>query len=178
MGASAGAGWGACWPGAALGWPFWGGVRSIYDFDGKTAGKRAQVLIFSPFLPSCFSPPSSDVLAVSGWLCLFDLGGQVDGIGAACPSGRGAGRVVRLLRHGAGLAALVPCLLPVSPAGRAGAVCAGAGAGAGHGRRSQAKRLANQQNAQRFNKKCSIMTKMMGCILYFLRYKYVCFGIK
>ena len=83
MGASAGAGWGACWPGAALGWPFWGGVRSIYDFDGKTAGKRAQVLIFSPFLPSCFSSPSSDVLAVSVWLCLFDLGGQVDGIGAA-----------------------------------------------------------------------------------------------
>lgn len=157
-----------------LGWPFGGGVRSIYDFDGKTAGKRAQVLIFSPFLPSCSSPPSSDVLAVSGWLCLFDLGGQVDGIGAACPSGRGAGRVVRLLRHGAGLAALVPCLLSVSPAGRAGAVCAGAG----HGRRSQAKRLANQQNAQRFNKRCSIMTKMMGCILYFLRYKYVCFGIK
>lgn len=180
MGASAGAGWGACWPGAVLGWPFGGGVRSIYDFDGKTAGKRAQVLIFSPFLPSCSSPPSSDVLAVSCWLCLFDLGGQAGGIGAAggvsvwpwCWACRA------LLRHGAGLAALVPCLLSVSPAGRAGAVCAGAGAGAGHGRRSQAKRLANQQNAQRFNKKCSIMTKMMGCILYFLRYKYVCFGVK
>ena len=84
--------------GAVLGWPFWGGVRSIYDFDGKTAGKRAQVLIYSPFLPSCSSSPSSDVLTVSGWLWLFDLGGQVDGIGAACPSGRGAGRVVRLLR--------------------------------------------------------------------------------
>lgn len=173
LGASAGAGWGACWPGAVLGWPFWGGVRSIYDFDGKTAGKRAQVLIFLPFLPSC-SSPSSDVLAVSGWLCLFDLGGQVDGIGAAYPSGRGAGRVVRLLRQAAGLAALVPCLLSVSPAGRAGAVCAGAG----HGRGSQAKRLANRQNTQRFNKKCSIMTKMMGCILHFLRYKYVCFGVK
>lgn len=174
LGASAGAGWGACWPGAVLGWPFGGGVRSIYDFDGKTAGKRAQVLIFSPFLPSCFSSPSSDVLAFSCWLCLFDLGGQADGIGAAGPSGRGAGRVVRLLRQAAGLAALVPCLLSVSPAGRAGAVCAGAG----HGRRSQANRLANRQNAQRFNKKCSIMTKMMGCILYFLRYKYVCFGVK
>ena len=134
LGASAGAGWGACWPGAVLGWPFGGGVRSIYDFDGKTAGKRAQVLIFSPFLPSCSSSPSSDVLAFSGWLYLFDLGGQVDGIGAAYPSGRGAGRVVRLLRQAAGLAALVPCLLSVSPAGRAGAVCAGAGAGAGHGR--------------------------------------------
>lgn len=39
----------------------WGGVRSIYDFDGKTAGKRAQVLIFSPFLASC-----SSLLAVLG----------------------------------------------------------------------------------------------------------------
>lgn len=83
LGASAGAGWGACWPWAVLGWPFGGGVRSIYDFDGKTAGKRAQVLIFSPFLPSCSSSPSSDVLAFSGWLCLFDLGGQVDGISRA-----------------------------------------------------------------------------------------------
>lgn len=27
-------------------------------------------------------------------------------------------------------------------------------------------------------KKCSIMTKMMGCILYFLRCKYACFGVK
>ena len=79
-----------------------------------------------------------------------------------------------LLRHGAGLAALVPCLLSVSPAGRAGAVCAGAG----HGRRSQANRLANQQNAQRFNKKCSIMTKIIPCILCFLRCKYACFGVK
>ena len=180
MGASAGAGWGACWPGAVLGWPFWGGVRSIYDFDGKTAGKRAQVLIFSPFLPSCPSSPSSDVLAFSCWLCLFDLGGQAGGIGAAggVSIWPGCWACRALLRYGAGLAALVPCLLAVSPAGRAGAVCAGAGAGAGHGRRSQANRLANQQNAQRFNKKCSITTKMMGCILYFLRYKYVCFGVK
>lgn len=180
LGASAGAGWGACWPGAVLGWPFWGGVRSIYDFDGKTAGKRAQVLIFSPFLPSCPSSPSSDVLAFSCWLCLFDLGGQAGGIGAAGGVSvwpwRWACRA--LLRHGAGLAALVPCLLSVSPAGRAGAVCAGAGAGAGHGRRFQANRLANRQNAQRFNKKCSIMTKMMGCILYYLRCKYACFGVK
>lgn len=36
----------------------------------------------------------------SCWLCLFDLGGQVDGIGAAYPSGRGAGRVV--LSYGMG----------------------------------------------------------------------------
>lgn len=156
--------------------PFWGGVRSIYDFDGKTAGKRAQVLIFSPFLPSCSSSPSSDVLAFSCWLCLFDLGGQAGGIGAA-----GGVSVwpwcwacCALLRHGAGLAALVPCLLSVSPAGRAGVVCAGAG----HGRRSQAKWFANRQNAQRFNKKCSIMTKIMPCILCFLRCKYACFGVK
>lgn len=54
------------------------------------------------------------------------------------------------------------------------AVCAGAG----HGRRSQANRLANRQNAQRFNKKCSIMTKIMLCILCFLRCKYACFGVK
>ena len=154
----------------------WGGVRSIYDFDGKTAGKRAQVLIFSPFLPSCFSSPSSDVLAFSCWLCLFDLGGQAGGIGAAggVSVWPGCWACRALLRHGAGLAALVPCLLSLSPAGRAGAVCAGAG----HGRQSQANQLANQQNAQRFNKKCSIMTKIMPCILCFLRCKYACFGVK
>lgn len=83
-----------------------------------------------------------------------------------------------LLWQAAGLAALVPCLLSVSPAGRAGAVCAGAGAGAEHGRRSQASRLANRQNAQRFNKKCSIMTKIMPCISCFLRCKYAYFGVK
>lgn len=163
------AGLGRCWAGR-LG----GGVRSIYDFDGKTAGKRAQVLIFSPFLPSCSSSPSSDVLAVPGWLCLFDLGGQIDGIGGGVSVWPGCWACRALLRHGAGLAALVPCLLSVSPAGRAGAVCAGAG----HGRRFQANRLANQQNAQRFNKKSSIMTKIMPCILYFLRCKYACFGVK
>lgn len=166
------------WGGAGL--AVWGGVRSIYDFDGKTAGKRAQVLIFSPFLPSCSSSPSSDVLAFSCWLCLFDLGGQAGGIGAAggVSVWPGCWACRALLRHGAGLAALVPCLLSVSPAGRAGAVCAGAGAGAGHGRRFQAKRLANRQNAQRFNKKCSIMTKIISCILCFLRCKYACFGVK
>lgn len=104
------AGLGRCWAGR-LG----GGVRSIYDFDGKTTGKRAQVLIFSPFLPSCSSPPSSDVLAVSGWLCLFDLGGQVDGIGAARPSGRGAGRVVLSCGMGQGwpLSCRVCCPSPL-----------------------------------------------------------------
>lgn len=175
------AGGGACWPAALA--PVGlasGGVRCLYDLGGNSAGKRAQVLTFSPFLPSCPSSPSSDVLAFSCWLCLFDLGGQVDGIGAAggVSVWPGFWACRALLRHGAGLAALVPCLLPVSPAGRAGAVRAGAGAGAGHGRRSQANRLANRQNAQRFNKKCSIMTKIMPCILYFLRCKYACFGVK
>ena len=116
----------------------------------------------------------------SCWLCLFDLGGQAGGIGAAggVSIWPGCWACRALLRHGAGLAALVPCLLSVSPAGRAGAVCAGAGAGAGHGRRSQANRLANRQNAQRFNKKCSIMTKIMPCISCFLRCKYAYFGVK
>lgn len=114
----------------------------------------------------------------SCWLCLFDLGGQAGSIGAAggVSIWPGCWACRALLRHGAGLAALVPCLLSVSPAGRAGAVCAGAGAG--HGRRSQANRLANRQNAQRFNKKCSIMTKIMPCISCFLRCKYACFGVK
>lgn len=169
---------------AGLGW-CWAGrlrrVRSIYDFDGKTAGKRAQVLIFSPFLASCSS--LSLPLRMSSrscWLCLFDLGGQAGSIGAAggVSIWPGCWACRALLRHGAGLAALVPCLLSVSPAGRAGAVCAGAGAGAGHGRRSQANRLANRQNAQRFNKKCSIMTKIMPCISCFLRCKYAYFGVK
>lgn len=166
------AGLGRCWAGRL------GAGFGLYDFDGKTAGKRAQVLIFSPFLPSCFSSPSSDVLAFSCWLCLFDLGGQAGGIGAAggVSVWPGCWACRALLRHGAGLAALVPCLLSVSPAGRAGAVCAGAGAG--HGRRSQANRLANRQNAQRFNKKCSIMTKIISCILCFLRCKYACFCVK
>lgn len=174
LGASAGAGWGACWPEAVLGWPFGGGVRSIYDFDGKTTGKRAQVLIFSPFLPSCFSSPSSDVLAFSCWLCLFDLGGQAGGVSVwpwcwACRASPAAwGRVGRSRAVSVARLPCWPCW---------GSLC-GRWGWAGHGLRSQAKRLANQQNAQRFNKKCSIMTKMMGCILYFLRYKYVCFGVK
>lgn len=162
-------------------WPLSGwlraGVRCLYDLGGNSAGKRAQVLIFfalSPFALSLSSP--LDVLAFSCWLCLFDLGGQAGGIGAAggVSVWPGFWACRALLRHGAGLAALVPCLLSVSPAGRAGAVCAGAG----HGRRSQANRLANWQNAQRFNKKCSIMTKIMPCILCFLRCKYACFGVK
>lgn len=148
-----------------LGWPFWGGVRSIYDFDCKTAGKRAQVLIFSPFLASC-SSLSSDVLA-------FLLALSVRS-GRASWQHRGGGRRVHLA---GGLG--VSC----SPtawgrAGRSRAVSVVRLPCWPYGRRSQANRLANQQNAQRFNKKCSIMTKIMDSILYFLRYKYVCFGVK
>lgn len=169
------AGLGRCWAGR-----FGAGFGLYMTLTAKRQASGRKSSFFSPFLPSCFSSPSSDVLAVSGWLCLFDLGGQAGSIGAAggVSIWPGCWACRALLRHGAGLAALVPCLLSVSPTGRAGAVCAGAGAGAGHGRRSQAKRLANRQNAQRFNKKCSIMTKIMPCILCFLRCKYACFGVK
>lgn len=163
------AGLGRCWAGR-LGAGF--GLYMTLTAKRQASGRKSSS--FRPFSLRALLFPSSDVLAVSGWLCLFDLGGQVDGIGGGVSVWPGCWACRALLRHGAGLAALVPCLLSLSPAGRAGAVCAGAG----HGRRSQADRLANRQNAQRFNKKCSIMTKMMGCILYFLRYKYVCFDVK
>lgn len=159
-----------------LGW-LRAGVRCLYDLGGNSAGKRAQVLIFSPFLPSCSSSPSSDVLAFSCWLCLFDLGGQVDGIGAAGGGvsiwpGCWACRASPAVGGRAGRSRAVSAVrLPCWPCW---AVCAGAG----HGRRSQANRLATRQNAQRFNKKCSIMTKIMPCILCFLRCKYACFGVK
>lgn len=63
----------------------------------QASGRKSSFFFaLSPFALSLSSP--LDVLAFSCWLCLFDLGGQAGGIGAACPSGRGAGRVVRLLR--------------------------------------------------------------------------------
>lgn len=51
----------------------------------------------------------------SCWLCLFDLGGQAGGIGAACPSGRGAGRVVLSCGMGQGwpLSCRVCCPSPL-----------------------------------------------------------------
>lgn len=162
-------------------WPLSGWLRAGFDAFmtwatiRQVSGRKSSFFFaLSPFALSLSSP--LDVLAFSCWLCLFDLGGQAGGIGAAggVSVWPGFWACRALLRHGAGLAALVPCLLSVSPAGRAGAVCAGAG----HGRRSQANRLANWQNAQRFNKKCSIMTKIMPCILCFLRCKYACFGVK
>lgn len=168
------AGLGRCWVGR-LGRGF--GLYMTLTAKRQASGRKSSS--FRPFSLRALLLPLR-MSSRSCWLCLFDLGGQAGGIGAAGGvsvwSGCWACRA--LLRHGAGLAALVPCLLAVSPAGRAGAVCAGAGAGAGHGRRSQAKRLANRQNAQRFNKKCSIMTKIMPCISCFLRCKYAYFGVK
>lgn len=168
LGASAGAGWGACWPGAVLGWPFGAGFGLYMTLTAKRQASGRKSSSFRPFSLRALLLP---LRMSSRFPC-----GQVDGIGAAggVSIWPGCWACHALLRHGAGLAALVPCLLSVSPAGRAGAVCAGAG----HGRRSQAKRLANQQNAQRFNKKCSIMTKIISCILCFLRCKYACFGVK
>lgn len=163
------AGLGRCWAGR-LGAGF--GLYMTLTAKRQANGRKSSS--FRPFSLRALLFPSSDVLTVSGWLCLFDLGEQVDGIGGGVSVWPGRWACRALLRHGAGLAALVPCLLSVSPAGRAGAVCAGAG----HGWRSQAKRLANRQNAQRFNKKCSIMTKIMSCILCFLRCKYACFCVK
>lgn len=163
------AGLGRCWAGR-LGAGF--GLYMTLTAKRQASGRKSSS--FRPFSLRALLFPSSDVLTVSGWLCLFDLGGQVDGIGGGVSVWPGCWACRALLRHGAGLAALVPCLLSVSPAGRAGAVCAGAG----HGWRSQAKRFANRQNAQRFNKKCSIMTKIMSCILCFLRCKYACFCVK
>lgn len=167
------AGLGRCWAGR-LGAGF--GLYMTLTAKRQASGRKSSS--FRPFSLRALLFPSSDVLTVSGWLCLFDLGGQVDGIGGGVSVWPGCWACRALLRHGAGLAALVPCLLSISPAGRAGAVCAGAGAGAGHGWRSQAKRFANRQNAQRFNKKCSIMTKIVPCILCFLRCKYACFRVK
>ena len=163
------AGLGRCWAGR-LGAGF--GLYMTLTAKRQASGRKSSS--FRPFSLRALLSPSLDVLAFL--LALSVRSGRASwrhrGGGPGCWACRA------LLRHGAGLAALVPCLLSVSPAGRAGAVCAGAGAGAGHGRRSQANRLANRQNAQRFNKKCSIMTKMMGCILYYLRCKYACFGLK
>lgn len=142
------------------------GVRCLYDLGGNSAGKRAQVLTFSPSFPLSLSPFA---LFLSGCPRVLLLALSVRS-GRAGWRHRGGGR--RRV-HLAGVLC-VSC----SPAGRVGAVRAGAGAGAGHGRRSQANRLTNRQNAQRFNNKCSIMTKIMLCILYFLRCKYACFGVK
>lgn len=160
------AGLGRCWAGR-----FGAGFGLYMTLTAKRQASGRKSSSFRPFsLRALLLPLRMSSRSPAGSVCSIWAGGV--SVWPGCWACRA------LLRHGAGLAALVPCLLAVSPAGRAGAVCAGAGAGAGHGRRSQAKRLANQQNAQRFNKKCSIMTKIMPCILCFLRCKYACFGVK
>lgn len=146
-------------------WPLSGWLRAGFDAFMTWATIRQVSGRKSSFFSPCLLSLSPSLLL---WMSSRSPAGSVCSIWAGFWACRA------LLRHGAGLAALVPCLLSVSPAGRAGAVCAGAG----HGRRSQANRLANWQNAQRFNKKCSIMTKIMPCILCFLRCKYACFGVK
>lgn len=80
-------------------WLLSGWLRAGFDaFMTWAAIRQASGRKSSFFHPVSFRSLSLssplDVLAFSCWLCLFDLGGQVDGIGAACPSGRGAGRVV------------------------------------------------------------------------------------
>lgn len=166
MRAGVSAGLGRCWAGR-LGAGF--GLYMTLTAKRQASGRKSSS--FRPFsLRALLLPLRMSSRSPAGSVCLIWAGGV--SVWPGCWACRA------LLRQAAGLAALVPCLLAVSPAGRAGAVCAGAGAGAGHGRRSQAKRLANRQNAQRFNKKCSIMTKIMPCISCFLRCKYAYFGVK
>ena len=157
-------------------WPLSGwlraGVRCLYDLGGNSAGKRAQVLTFSP----CLLSLSPSLLL---WMSSRSPAGSVCLIWASWQH-RGGGRRVHL----AGVLGVSCSPAAGGRAGRSRAVsvvrlpcwsCWGSLCGRWGWRWA---RLANQQNAQRFNKKCSIMTKMMGCILYFLRYKYVCFGVK
>ena len=74
------------------GWLRAGGVRCLYDLGGNLAGKRAQVLTFSPSFPLSLSPFA---LFLSGCPRVLLLALSVrSGRAAACPSGRGAGRVV------------------------------------------------------------------------------------
>lgn len=77
------------------------GVRCLYDLGGNLAGKRAQVLTFSPSFPLSLSPFA---LFLSGCPRVLLLALSVrSGRAAACPSGRGAGRVVRSCGMGQGV---------------------------------------------------------------------------
>ena len=107
-GVPAGLGW--CWAGR-LGAGF--GLYMTLTAKRQASGRKSSS--FRPFSLRALLFASSDVLTVSGWLCLFDLGGQVDGIGAACPSGRGAGRVVLSCGMGQGwpLSCRVCCPSPL-----------------------------------------------------------------
>lgn len=124
------AGLGRCWA-CRFGAGF--GLYMTLTAKRQASGRKSSS--FRPFSLRALLLPLR-MSSRSCWLCLFDLGGQAGSIGAAggVSIWPGCWACRALLRHGAGLAALVPCLLSVSPAGRAGAVCAGAGAGAGHGR--------------------------------------------
>lgn len=82
LGASAGAGWGACWPGAVLGWPFGAGFGLYMTLTAKRQASGRKSSSFCPFSLRALLLP----LRMSSrpcWLCLFDLGGQAGGIGAA-----------------------------------------------------------------------------------------------
>lgn len=103
-------------------WPLSGwlraGVRCLYDLGGNSAGKRAQVLTFSPCLlslsPSLLLWISSRFSA--GSVCLIWAGWRHRGRRvAACPSGRGAGRVVLSCGMGQGwpLSCRVCCPSPL-----------------------------------------------------------------
>lgn len=70
------AGLGRCWAGR-LGAGF--GLYMTLTAKRQASGRKSSS--FRPFSLRALLLPSSDVLTVSGWLCLFDLGGQVDGIG-------------------------------------------------------------------------------------------------
>lgn len=80
----------------------------------QASGRKSS--LFRPVSLRALPLSLSGCSRFSCWLCLFDLGGQAGGIGAAGGGvsiwpGRWACRA--LLRHGAGRAALVPCLLAV-----------------------------------------------------------------
>lgn len=81
LGASAGAGWGACWPGAVLGWPFGAGFGLYMTLTAKRQASGRKSSSFRPF--SLRALLSLRMSSRSCWLCLFDLGGQAGSIGAA-----------------------------------------------------------------------------------------------
>lgn len=49
LGASAGAGWGACWPGAVLGWPFGAGFGLYMTLTAKRQASERKSSSFRPF---------------------------------------------------------------------------------------------------------------------------------
>lgn len=63
LGASAGAGWGACWPGAVLGWPFGAGFGLYMTLTAKRQASERKSSSFRPFSLRAILSPSSDVLA-------------------------------------------------------------------------------------------------------------------